>query len=416
MPSGFSGVMTARPSRRQLLVGGAALMSAVAGLSQPAAAQSAPKPPAPVKDWLRRAADRPFAVPPDYVGLHSNHGLGLPVAPPAYAYDAVRSHDTDDAGDWPATQWARIEVRPGVYDWRGVDAWIGAHPGRTRIWVLFGCPAFYQKYPGEPWLYPYLPGGGSPPRDPVAAATFIRALLDRHPRQIQFVEIWNEPNFGPGRGGFEGRWLPTSSKPGFFTGTAGDLAAMARVVRGVLPADVKLMAGAWESQSENATTANSLIRFSMAPDGAGGRGRDHVQALSVHAYTYRNDPDAMIRELRNYRLRFEDAGYPAGLPAYVTECGAEAPEVWSESRPPVAVKVRIMKRWLMIPAALGYSGVYLYKHSVMRNLGDPAREPALAEAITAIRNGLRGRIVTEAAVLADDTIWLSFSDGTTLNA
>lgn len=411
----------AEPNRRQLLGRAAAfasgLTASAAGLQHPAAAQAGSKPPAPIKDWLRRATDPPFRIPLDYVGLHSNHGLGAPLEPPAYAYDAIRSHDTDDGAEFPATQWARIEVKPGVYDWRGVDAWIAAHPGRTRIWVLFGCPAFYQKYPGEPWRYPYLPGGGSPPREPEVAAAFIRALLARHPGQIHFVEIWNEPNFGPGRGGLEGRWLPSAGRlPGFFTGTAGDLAALARAVRGALSGGVKLMAGAWESQSEGRTPANSLIRFSLAPDGAGGRGRDHVDALSVHAYTYNNDANAMIRELRAYRQRFADAGYPANMPVYVTECGAEAPGAWSAGQPPLTAKLSMIKRWLMIPAALGYSGLYLYKHSVMRTLGDPQGQPALGEAITAMRNSLRGRIVSEAALLTDERIWISFSDGTFVSA
>ncbi len=340
-----------RVSRRRVLEAGAL---AAAGLWPTALSAQAPPAP-PVRDWLRRATDPPFRVPLDYVGLHSNHGLGASVPPPAYAYDAIRSHDTDDAEEFPALQWSRIETQLGVYDWRGVDAWIRAHPGRTRIFVLLGCPVFYQKYPGEPWRHPYLPGGSSPPRDPVVAASFIRALLARHSGQIQFVEIWNEPNFGPGSGGFEGRWLPTMPEAGFFTGTAGDLAALARVVRGVLPAGVKLMAGAWESQAHGSTPANSLIRFSLAPDGAGGRGRDHVDALSVHAYTYKNDPNSMLHELRSYRQRFTDAGYRAGLPVYVTECGAEAPEAWSLSRPPLVQKIRTLQRWLMIPAALGYS-------------------------------------------------------------
>ena len=118
----------------------------------------------------------------------------------------------------------------------------------------------------------------------------------------------------------------------------------------------------------------------------------------------------------SYRQRFTDAGYQAGLPVYVTECGAEAPEAWSLSRPPLVQKIRTLQRWLMIPAALGYSGLYLYKHSVMRTLGDPAAMPVLGEAITATRNALRGRSLTAAAVLADETIWTTFSDGTSLVA
>jgi hypothetical protein len=364
---------------------------------------------------LHRPGDPPFRIPSDYVGLHSDHGLGKAVPPPDYPYDAIRSHDTDDGDEWPATQWARIERQPGRYDWSAVDRWIAAHPGRTRIWVLFGCPPFYQRYPGEDWRYPYLPGGGSPPRDPAVAASFIRALLDRHPGQIRFVEIWNEPNLGPGRGIDGGRWLPSHAQPGYFTGTARDLASLARAVKRALPPGVQLMAGAWEGQTARGA-GNSLVRFSLASDGAGGRGRDHVDVLSVHSYTYRNDPNNMISELRAYRERFTEAGYPRGLASYVTEIGAEAPAAWTNGTPSAADKIRTVKKWLLIPAALGFSGAYLYKHSALATLGDPARNPAIGKAIGEVRNAVRNKTLIEAAVLDDQSIWLSFADGTAVRA
>ncbi|MDX2157416.1 MAG: hypothetical protein SFW09_12990, partial [Hyphomicrobiaceae bacterium] len=401
-------------TRRQMVVRAVAAGASI--LLDPGKSSASARPPVAVADWLRRAGDKPFRVPLDYVGLHSDHGLGKTMPAPDYGYDAIRSHDTDDGADFPALQWARIERKPGVYDWSAVDAWMAAHPAKTRIWVLFGCPSFYQKYPGEPWRYPYLPGGGSPPRDPAVAGAFVRALLARHPGKIRFVEIWNEPSFGWGLGGASGRWSPLMEKPGFFTGTAADLAGLARMVRAALPAGVGLLAGAWESHWRDSTAANGLIRFSLAGDGAGRLGRDHVDALSVHVYTVNGDVNAMIDELRGYRQRFADAGYKSDLPAYVTEVGAEAPEHWTEDRPSLAVKVTTLKRWLMIPAALGFAGAYLYKHSDMRTLGDPARVPELGQAITAMREALRGRLIVEAARLDDGTIWLSFADGTTVRA
>ena len=382
--------------------------------ARPAEARATP--PRPIAKWLHEPRDLPFRIPDDFVGLHSDHGLGAPVPPPTYPYDAVRSHDTDDSEGWPATQWARIERQPGRYDWTAVDRWIAAHPGKTRIWVLFGCPSFHQKYPGEPWRYPYLPGGGSPPRDPATAAAFVSALTARHPGQIHYVEIWNEPNFGPGRGTTSGRWPEHERAPGFFTGTASDLAALARAVRSALPAGVGLMAGAWEGQGLDSAPGNSLKRFSLAPDGAGGLGRDHVDALSVHTYTYRDDPNTMIRELEGYRRRFAEAGYPSRLPVFVTEVGAEAPLAWTRDRPTAEKKSLTVKRWLFIPAALGFSGVFLYKHSSLPNLGDPARDPSIGRAIAEARAALRGRMLTEAAVLDDDTIWLSFADGAAARA
>jgi hypothetical protein len=70
----------------------------------------------------------------------------------------------------------------------------------------------------------------------------------------------------------------------------------------------------------------------------------------------------------------------------------------------------------MIPAALGISGVYLYKHSSLATLGAPATDPAIGAAITAARADLLGRTVATAARLTDGTIWLSFTDGTVVSA
>ncbi|MFV0298901.1 MAG: hypothetical protein ACK5JT_22590 [Hyphomicrobiaceae bacterium] len=208
----------------------------------------------------------------------------------------------------------------------------------------------------------------------------------------------------------KGRWGPLMETPGFFTGTPEDLAAMARAIRQVLPPPTRLMIGAWEGQ-DGAGAENSLLRYARAADGAGGFGRDHAQALSVHSYTYRNDPNKMIAELEGYDARFREAGFKPHLPRHVSECGAEAPEFWTATNPPLEIKVRCVKRWLMIPAAMGYLGVYLYRHSLMRTLGDPAHEPALAQAMGEMRDALRGRIILQAAELEDGTIWLARADG-----
>jgi hypothetical protein len=89
---------------------------------------------------------------------------------------------------------------------------------------------------------------------------------------------------------------------------------------------------------------------------------------------------------------------------------------WTRDRPSPAQKRVSIKRWLFIPAALGFSAVYLYKHSTLHTLGDPARDPAIAHAITEARNALRGRTLIAAARLEDETIWLSFADGTVAHA
>ncbi len=399
-------------SRRRLALQGAALTSLLAvGCKAPA------ETPVGARDWLLKPTDTPIDIPLDYLGLHSDHGVDGVTPAPDYAYDGIRSHDTSDRRQYPVLQWAMIETEPGKFDWTAVDRWIAANPDKTRIFVLFGCPKFYQKYPGEPWRYPYLPGGGSPPKDPASAAAFIKALLERHGDSIHYVELWNEPNFHwTGKDLVKDRWLPSNSDPGFFTGTAADLAAMAAALAPVMTAKTKLLMGSWEGQSGTKSMTSSLLRFAAAPDGRGGTGKQHVQAISVHCYVYENDPNKLIEELRDYNERLESAGYPTATPRMVSEMGAEAPGFWTADYPSMTAKVRNIKRWCMIPAALGYQAVYLYKHSKMRTLGDPAKAPELAAAIGEMRNALRGKRLRAAAELKDDTIWLKFEDGSTLRA
>ena len=76
----------------------------------------------------------------------------------------------------------------------------------------------------------------------------------------------------------------------------------ARAVKAVLPDNVKLMASGWtwQTRQDQLGPKNSFLRFAAASDGAGGTGRDHVQAISIHLYTHHFDPNSRIPELRRY--------------------------------------------------------------------------------------------------------------------
>ena len=65
-------------------------------------------------EWLHDPASPPVTVPLDYLGIHSDHGVGLKTPAPSYPYDAVRSHDVDNGNDGSATQWADIEIKPAL--------------------------------------------------------------------------------------------------------------------------------------------------------------------------------------------------------------------------------------------------------------------------------------------------------------
>ena len=371
----------------------------------------------PVKTWLKRPGSGSFVIPDDYLGMHTDNGSNPRTAAPTYHYDAVRTVDAEDWQEMPLTHWARIERSPGEYHWAEVDKWMDAQRGKTVVWTVFGCPRFYQRYPDEPWAYPYLPGGGSPPRNPRDAANFVKALLQRYGERIRLIEIWNEPNFASkGVDPLRHRWTPEFGKPAFFTGTPAELAQLARAIKDVLPPFAKAIGCAWEGQSEVSNRYNSLIRYSEAPDGLGGKGRDALDAISVHSYTSDGDANKIVEVLLGYEACFEKAGYPKDMPRYLTEVGVEQPKVWTRDNPAMAEKIRMIRRWCMVPAALNYRGVYLYKHALMRTLGDPSRTPEISRTIGDLRDGLRGREVVQGAELQDGTIWLRFGDGAEMRA
>lgn len=401
--------------RRLLVAAGASVPLAASGCERKVAAEQAGG--QTVKTWLKRPGTPAVVIPDDFLGMHIDTGSNPRTPPANYPYDGARTVDSEDWEEMPVTHWARIERKPGEFSWREVDKWMDAQRGKTVIWTLMGCPKFYQRYPDEPWAYPYLPGGGSPPRDPQAAGNFVKALLERYGDRIRFIEVWNEPNFASkGVDPLRHRWTPEFGKPAYFTGTPADLAQLALALKKAVPAFAKVMGCAWEGQSDVSNRFNSLLRFSAAPDGAGGKGRDHVDVISVHSYTYDGNPNTIVRELVGYEACLDKAGYPKTMPRYLSEVGVERPKFWTADSPSMAHKILTIQRWCLVPAALGYKGVYLYKHALMRTLGDPARTPELASAIGDLRNRLRGREVTQGAELEDGTIWLRFGDGQEMRA
>lgn len=402
--------------RRLILAAGAASVPmAASGCEQKKATDTAGG--QPVKTWLRRPGSGAALIPDDFLGMHIDTGSNPKTPPVTYPYDAARTVDSDDWEEMPVTHWARIERKQGEFTWREVDKWMDAQRGKTVIWTLMGCPKFYQRYPDEPWAYPYLPGGGSPPRNPDSAGDFIKALLGRYGERIRFIEVWNEPSFGSkGVDPLRHRWTPEFGLPAYFTGTPADLAQLARALKKALPSTARLMGCAWEGQSDVNNRYNGLLRFSAAPDGAGGKGMDHLDAISVHSYTYDGNPNKVVRELLDYEACLDKAGYPKSMPRYLSEIGVEKPKFWTADSPPMAEKIRTIQRWSMVTAALGYQGIYLYKHALMRTLGDPARTPELAKAIGDLRGRLRGREVVQGAELQDGTIWLRFGDGQEMRA
>jgi hypothetical protein len=398
--------------------GGAdAQLSAVCcGVADPAFLPGAPPEIRSVSRWFLKDSDPPIPIRPDFLGLHVDRTTGWPdfkpVPLPSFAYGLARSHDHERTTMGADLQWARIEPNPGDFRWGALDGWIEDTEGKARIFTVVGTPLAYQRYPGETWRYPYLPGGASPPSDPGVLVQFVSAILARYPHRIPYIELYNEPNFYAGEDTDRTRWDPAATAatgaPPFFSGTPEDLARLARALRAALPADVKLLVGAWEGQTA-ASPSNSMTRLSHAPDGAGGYGKDHVQAFSFHHYFYRNDPNGLIDTIDGYRARLAEDKYSPDIEFHCTEIGHESPTPASDiSDEDVA---RNILRATYIAAAMRVDTIAWYKFGSEHTLKNPAEHPIVADAL-ARAGTLSRRVIRQAALLDDGTVWLRFADNT----
>jgi len=125
--------------------------------------------PGPVKTILNTAAD-PIQVPSHFMGMHRSLNVASwmtnafsEIPAPQYNYGVVRNLRVEVDGQEERGFWSNIEVAPGVYDWSYMDKWFAANAGHPVMFMIYGTPSFYQKYPGEPSRWPSWRGIGSPP-------------------------------------------------------------------------------------------------------------------------------------------------------------------------------------------------------------------------------------------------------------
>lgn len=131
-------------------------------------------------------ADPARPVPPDYFGMHVlDYGrtrLGFPVG-------ALRTWDAH-----PGLSWTEINAAPGVYDWRGFEAYLRlmAPLGAEDILYVFGrTPRWASARPDRQAAYG--PGQCAPPAEPAHWDAFVEAVVRQARGRIRLWEIWNEP-------------------------------------------------------------------------------------------------------------------------------------------------------------------------------------------------------------------------------
>ena len=371
------------------------------------------------------------AVPSDFLGIHLGLNIpswrpngGNPIPAPTYAYDYARTLKAEVGGEEEVCFWSRIEQSPGIYSWSLVDLWMAATNPKKVIWVVYGTPTFYQKYPGEPSLWPSWPGIASPPTPAghTALTAFINAVKARYGARIAAFEIWNEPTL-PWTSGptvHSDRWTPAwgaanaGGNPPFFSGTGIDLADLAFTIKNAanpVPAIGFAQVDSWDTSNTN------FVKAANAPvslPGATGTAKDHVDGWSFHYYDYSFNPNNLIEVLAGYESKL--LSISSTLPMWITEIGGEDAGVFTLGDPRA---VQLIRKTAMIAAARGSRSAVYYGHinpqEATNNLGDPANSANVSEALGQMQM-LAGKTIVSATERTDGEIVIEFSDGSILRS
>lgn len=213
--------------------------------------------------------------------------------------------------------WADIEpVRGGGYRW-DVLAHIDANVARLRAagieptLVIQRSPAWAQSVPGRLCSPPK-------PENLDDFARFAQALAARYAGQVDYWEIWNEPDFAPAAVADAdgiGCWLDTS-QPAYGGSYYG------QVVKRVAPAlragnpRAQVIAGALMYQWPDDAAAQVFLK-GMLDTGAGRA----IDALSFHAYGEWGAGDLLIAKTTRIRQVLAPYGM-VNMPLFATEIAA----------------------------------------------------------------------------------------------
>lgn len=276
--------------------------------------------------------------------------------------------------------------------------------GRDIVWTIYGTPQFYAS--GATVDGYGKVGGCTAPTDLSKLAAYVTALVMRY-EGITHIESWVEPTL-----------------PGFWAGTADELAAVWRTIyqaaKAVRPSIVVLSSG-FESIYPPDTAITTYIPSVLnASDGASGYGRDWIDGLAIHTYHWIARADGIL-QMSKWGIDIKHAllqaalvagGLPPDFPVYSTEAG------WMTSGDGEALKsqsdahwVNFIRRHAAYLAALGYKQLIYFRQDNGFHIGHPSANAAVAEAIREVAEWLPGRTLTSIDVMSDGSMRVGSTTG-----
>ncbi len=342
----------------------------------------------------------PVFVPTTYTGMHAHRWPGGASPAPTYSYGTVRSLNYDPA-DNLGILWYGIHKGEHQYDWSKMDQWVETHhsAGKQLMYTLYGTPAYCSSNMSQRDPYNRL-GGDRMPSSLTCVQQFIDSLVRRYNgdgvRRIQYIEIWNEPTFGG---------IP------YWRDSASDLARLGRTVYQTAKAadsGVKVLWPSFVEWYSGVSVWADNIEYGNASDGVGGTGKDWADGFAFHFYSYSTNMNSLMNNQESVLKTLEALG-KTEWETYNTEMGFGDGYAASLS---TEVKATLVKRWMALSAAYGNKVAILYSHDGS-NLGSPATNDTMAEAMEELHHRLVGKTIRDAGVLEDGRVFIVFGDNST---
>ncbi|MGE7272113.1 GH39 family glycosyl hydrolase [Brevibacillus panacihumi] len=192
------------------------------------------------------------------------------------------------------TTWRQLEAQKGRFDFREVDAYVAfAQQEKLDVIMQLGQPPNWAT--GGISSSPYGDLFNSiPPHNIQDWRYYVAALGQRYKGKILYYEVWNEPNLS-----------------GFYSGTLAKLVELTMEAYKVLKAiDPQI-----QIISPTYTTVDGVAGMG---DFLRAGGKDWIDIVGIHLYSYPKPPEAMLDLARKYRQVITQAG-AGGLPVWNTE-------------------------------------------------------------------------------------------------